>query len=232
MMLEHLLFVALPVFVFSLWAQSRVRRAFERFSRVPTRSGLDGARVARALLDAAGLSDVRVEKVSGYLTDHYDPRSKTLRLSEATYASNSVAAVGVAAHEAGHALQHRDGYAPLQFRSAIVPVVALGSRMLPILMILALLGAFVGSGPGVIGLLFLGVLFAIAVFSLVTLPVEFDASRRALAVLEGGGVLVGDELDGARHVLRAAAFTYVAAAAAALWELLFWALQLFGSSDD
>jgi len=220
-----------PAILLMIWAQVRVKSTFKRFAKVPTRSGLSGADVARMLLRARGLDDVKVEKTGGYLTDHYDPRDKTLRLSEATFESRSVAAIGVAAHEAGHALQHADGYAALQFRSLVVPAVSLGSRMLPFLLLFAIFSGAFQTG-GVLAYLAVLALATIALFSLITLPVEFDASKRALQTLGNTNILVGDELTGAKTVLHAAALTYVAAALAAIMELAFWALRLFGGGGN
>jgi hypothetical protein len=181
---------------------------------------MSGGEVAELLLRSRGISDVRVEPTRGFLTDHYDPRHKTLRLSESVYASRSIAALGVAAHETGHALQHADAYAWLAFRSRMVPVVTIASRLgmlfLPLGTILAFTSQF---GVSLLWIAAVG-LAAVVVFSLVTLPVEIDASRRALRLLGGAGILEGAELDGAAKVLRAAAWTYVASAAAAIVELL------------
>lgn len=229
-MLTYLLFMA-PALLLALWAQMRVKSTFNRYAKVPSRSGMTGADVARMILRARGLTDVRVEPTRGFLTDHYDPREKVLRLSEATHGSNSVAAIGVAAHEAGHALQHADNYSPLHFRSAVVPVVSLGSRLLPFLIISALLtGAFVHGG--LLAWLSVAALGLIALFSVITLPVEFNASSRALAVLDSGGILVGQELDGARNVLNAAALTYVAAAVSAILQMGYYLLMLIGVGGD
>jgi len=229
-MLTYLLFMA-PAIILALWAQMRVKSTFGRFAEVPTRGGLSGSDVARMILRARGLTDVQVERTSGFLSDHYDPAHKTLRLSEATYDSTSVAAVGVAAHEAGHALQHADGYAALNFRSAVVPVVSLGSRMLPFLILAAILTGAFGRG-GLLAWLAVAALGLIAFFSVITLPVEFNASSRALAVLSSGGILVGEELTGARQVLSAAALTYVAAAISATLQMVYWVLLLLGGGDD
>lgn len=217
-------------FAFALYTQWRVKSAFSKYQDVGTRSGLTGAEVAGLLLQSRGIHDVRVEPTRGFLSDHYDPRTKTLRLSETVYSGRSVASLGVAAHETGHALQHADAYAWLNFRSTMVPVVSvmsrLGTWLLPFGVILTFwVGrSSHGGGPNPLGLGFLYCaaigLAAVVVFSLVTLPVEIDASQRAMRLLGGAGVLVGEELDGARVVLRAAAWTYVASAAAAIVELL------------
>ncbi|MFY9343117.1 MAG: zinc metallopeptidase [Planctomycetota bacterium] len=211
--------------VLSLVASARVKMTFARYSKVRSRSGLTGADVARTILQASGIRDVKVEPVHGQLTDHYDPTSKTLRLSEAVYASPSVAALGVAAHEVGHAIQHAHGYAPLKFRSAWVPVAGIGSN-LGFLVILIGMGLAAAGGSMLWAWIGVALFGTMTVFTLVTLPVEFDASRRALVTLEQGGVLDAEEMVGARAVLGAAALTYVAAAAASMLELGYWVMHL------
>jgi len=214
---------SLPALILALIAQWRVQAAMNKYSRVFTGRGATGAKVARALLDAYGLHNVSVERTGGFLGDHYDPLSRTLRLSSGVYDTPSVAAVGIAAHEAGHALQHAEGYWPLQARSAIVPVVQFGSFLGPIVFILGFLLNFTGlAWAGVI--LFAGV----AVFALITLPVEFDASRRAKELLASHGMAWGEELTGVSHVLDAAALTYVAGLAQALSTLLYYIFLLTG----
>jgi Zn-dependent membrane protease YugP len=222
----YLLF-ALPGLLLGLWAQARVRGAFNQYSKVRTARNVTGAEVARSLLDENGLHDVAVEETQGFLSDHYDPRTRVLRLSPDVYRTPSVAAAGVAAHEMGHALQHAAGYAPLQLRSAIVPVAQFGSSLAPILFIIGFLLNFTTlAWAGVI-------LFAGAVlFTLVTLPVEFDASKRAKALLSSSGIMVGEEIRGVDKVLDAAALTYVAAAVAAIGQLLYYVLLLGGRSRD
>ncbi|MBX3463094.1 MAG: zinc metallopeptidase [Planctomycetes bacterium] len=217
----------------SLWASARVKGTFARYAQVRSRSGISGAQVARAILQANGIHDVAVEPVQGTLTDHYDPSSKTLRLSEPVYHSDSVAAVGVAAHEVGHAIQHATRYGALQFRSAWVPIAGFGSGLGEILILIGL-GMAAVSGSTILAWVGLMLFATTTVFTLVTLPVEFDASRRAMATLQQSGVLVGEELDGARTVLNAAALTYVAAAAASLLQLLYWGLHLLAlqNRDD
>lgn len=212
----------LPGMLLGSFAQARIRANVRKFSSVPLQTGLTGAQVARHILDVRGLQNVRIEPVKGVLSDHYDPRSKVLRLSEAVWGVRSVAAAGIAAHEAGHAIQDADDYAPMEFRTAIVPVVKAGSSIGPIVF---LVGLFLGS-PLItwVGAVLFG---ASALFALITLPVEFDASRRALRLLEKTGILRSpSELDGAQRVLRAAAWTYVAAAVSALGA---WAMYLFFS---
>ena len=219
----------------SLGASARVKGAFTRYGRVLSRSGLTGADVARRILRDHGISDVRVEPVRGSLTDHYDPRSKTLRLSEPVYHQGSIAAVGVAAHEVGHAIQHARGYAPLAFRSAWVPVANLGGGIsMMLLIVAAILGGAATAAGGTVAIIGVGLFATTTVFTLVTLPVEFDASRRALATLQQGGYLASDELAGARKVLDAAALTYVAAFITSLLQLVYWAwaLGLLGRGHD
>ena len=204
--------------VICLAASAKMRSTFSRYSRIRNHSGMTGREAAEQVLHRAGIYDVRVEHVSGNLTDHYDPRSKVLRLSDATYGSASVAAVGVAAHECGHAIQHATGYAPLAFRSALVPVANFGST---IAWPLILIGLLFNSQSSVL-FLNLGILaFSLAVlFQIVTLPVEFNASSRAISMLSGNGMLYEDEVQATRKVLTAAALTYVAGAASAILQLL------------
>jgi hypothetical protein len=207
----------------ALIAQWRVQAAINKYSRVYTGRGATGARVARAILDGYGLQHVAVERTSGFLGDHYDPLSRTLRLSPEVHDTPSVAAVGIAAHETGHALQHAEGYWPLQARSAIVPVVQFGSYLGPLVFLLGFLLNFTGlAWAGVF--LFAGV----AVFALITLPVEFDASRRAKELLASQGYAWGEELTGVSRVLDAAALTYVAGLAQALSTLLYYVFLLTG----
>jgi Zn-dependent membrane protease YugP len=221
------LILALPGLILGLWAQARVKGTFGQFSKVQTRSGLTGAEVARRLLDAQGLYDIAVEETQGFLSDHYDPRTRTLRLSPGVYREPSVAAAGVAAHEMGHALQHADRYAPLQIRSAIVPAVQFGSMLGPILFIGGFLLNF--TSLSWLGVIFFGLA---VVFSIVTLPVEFDASKRAKQLLAGNALLVDSEIQGVDKVLDAAAWTYVAAAIAAIGQLLYYVMLLGGGRRD
>jgi uncharacterized protein len=205
--------------LFGLWAQMQVRRTFKRYSEVPTANGLTGAQAAASVMSAEGVTGVSIRPVEGRLSDHYDPRSKTLNLSADVGQAATVAALGVAAHEAGHAVQDARGYKPMRIRQTLVPAATIGSQ-------LWIFPAFLGLIIGSLGLVNIGlVLFlAVVVFQLVTLPVEFDASRRALVALEGGGLLGAGELDGARAVLRAAALTYVAALAASIGQLIYFFL--------
>ncbi len=204
--------------IICLAASAKMRSTFSRYSRVRNHSGMTGRDAAEQILHRAGIYDVHVERVSGNLTDHYDPRTKVLRLSDATYGQSSVAAVGVAAHECGHAIQHETGYAPLTIRGALVPIANFGST---IAWPLIIIGLFFSSSSSSM-FLNLGILaFSLAVlFQLVTLPVEFNASRRAIRILEGSGMLYPDEVGATRKVLSAAALTYVAAAASAVLQLL------------
>ncbi len=213
--------MAMPALLLGLWAQMRIRTAYGRYSRVPSGRGLSGAQAARYILDTNGLQSVSVERVGGTLTDHYDPRSKTLRLSQGVYESPSLAAVGVAAHEAGHALQDKMNYAPLRLRSAMVPAVQIGSWLGPVIFIVGLLLSF--TELAWVGLILFG---ATAVFALITLPVEFDASKRAKQQLVSAGILTPEELGGVDKVLGAAALTYVAAALQAISTLLYYAMIL------
>jgi len=209
----------------TLWAQLRVKSTFAKYHEIRSRRGVTGAQVARDILSFHRVNDVEIEETGGSLTDHYDPKEKKLRLSSEIYRSSSVAALGVAAHEAGHALQHRFGYAPLHIRNGIFPVANLGSQLAFPLFIA---GFFFRSGLMMdIGIwLFLGAV----IFQVITLPVEFNASRRALALLESGNYLSKDEMVGARRVLSAAALTYVAATAVALMHLV--RLLILRSSND
>jgi uncharacterized protein len=206
-----------PPLLLGLWAQLRVKRTFKRYSQVPTSNGMTGAQAAAAVLQSSGLQGVSIRPVSGRLSDHYDPRSRTLNLSEDVGQAATVAALGVAAHEAGHAVQDAQGYKPMRIRQTLVPAATIGSQ-------LWIFPAFLGLIMGSLGLVNIGLalFLAVVVFQVVTLPVEFDASRRALAALEGNALLAPAEMDGARAVLRAAALTYVAALAASIGQLIYF----------
>jgi len=211
---------SLPALAFVLWAQYRVHSTYTRMSRISTYNGMSGERIARLLLDQAGLHQVPVERIPGELSDHYDPTQKVLRLSDAVFSGSTVAAAGIVAHECGHALQDQARYAPLKLRAGLVPVASIGSNLGYLVFISGLMLAF--KPLALAGI----VMFSMAaVFALVTLPVEFDASRRALKLLNTQQILVGDELVGARQVLHAAALTYVAALAQVLATLLYLLLQ-------
>ena len=224
---DRTMILLLPAIIISFWAQSKVSSTYKKYRTVRTMNGYTGENVARMMLDAAGLYDVPVLETSGELTDHYDPSKKVVSLSESVYNGTSIAAIAVAAHECGHCLQHDTDYAPLNIRTALVPVANIGSSLSWVFIILGIL--FGGSSLLInIGI----ILFSAAVaFQLVTLPVEFNASRRALGCIESMGILRADELKGGRKVLRAAALTYVAATLTAILQLLRLIL-LFGKRDD
>ena len=214
--------------IFSMVAQTKVSSTFNKYSRVRNRAGFTGAQVATQMLQNAGIYDVSVQRVAGNLTDHYDPRTKTLRLSQGVYDSMSVAALGVAAHETGHAIQHDVGYAPLALRSFFVPLANFGSRLAIPLIIIGFLFSGGGSTLVTLGILFFSLSVA---FTVITLPVEFNASHRAIDLLVADGFLSSDEIGGAKKVLSAAAMTYVAAAFAAVVQLLRL-IAIFGRRDD
>lgn len=212
----------------SIAASMKVQSTFAKYAKVRSMTGMTGAEAAERLLRNAGIHDVKVEHIKGNLSDHYDPRSKVLRLSDSTYGSSSVAAIGVAAHECGHAIQHQVGYAPLNLRSTLVPAANIGSKMgIPII----LLGILLGQNMMLVQV---GILiFSLAVlFQIVTLPVEFNASSRAVQLLDAQGILAGQEIEGCKKVLSAAALTYVAAAAASILQLLRLVLLFGGRRDD
>ena len=219
--------ILVPVMLIALLAQLNVSATFNRYSRVASRRGLTGAQAAEAVLRAHGVYGVRVERVAGRLSDHYDPRSNVIRLSDGVYGSTSVASLGVAAHEAGHAVQYAQGYGPIKLRTAIIPVCNIGSQLSILLIVLGLIFYFPALfGVGVI-------LFAVAVVGqVVTLPVEFNASRRAMASLRDTGLLEQEELRGARKVLTAAAMTYVAALLVSIAQLLRYLLAFGGRRRD
>jgi len=226
MYLDYTMLLLLPGIIITAIAQSRINSTYHKYSKVPSSQGKQAWQVAREMLDSHGLQHVAVERVRGSLTDHYDPTRKVLRLSDSIYGSTSVAALGVAAHECGHALQDAEGYAPLKFRGALVPVANIGSKGS---WILILLGIFLG----MTNLVGIGILLfsAVVLFQLVTLPVEFNASNRALAVLGGVGYLSANEVPMAKKVLKAAALTYVAAALTSILQLLRL-LLIFGNRRD
>lgn len=213
-----------PALLLALWAQMRVKGAYAMYSRVPASSGLSGAEAAASALQAAGIYDVSIEAVRGFLSDHYDPRTKTLRLSPGVYSGRSLAAVGIAAHEAGHAIQHARNYGPLALRSFIVPVASFGSWLaFPLIFLGFLMQA---AGMVQLGILMFSVL---VLFQFVTLPVEFNASTRAKEALASSGIVHGrEEMDGVSAVLGAAAWTYVAAAVSAALQLLYFVMRFGG----
>ncbi len=220
----------MPAIFLSLYAQYKVSSTFNSFSRVQSSRGMTGAQAATALLQRSGLWDVNVERVRGNLTDHYDPRTKTLRLSDSVFDSTSIAAIGVAAHETGHAVQHEEGYIPLSTRNSIVPIANFASKLS---MPLILLGFFFSYSAGLgyflieLGIILFG---AVVLFQVITLPVEFNASKRALLMTEDAGILTDHEVQGAKKVLNAAALTYVAATIVAIANLLRL-LAIFGRRD-
>ncbi len=217
----YLIWVALPVALISLIVQGLLKSTYARYSQVETSRGVTGAEAARRVLDSAGLRDVEIEEVEGFLSDHYDPRSNVLRLSQGNFEGRSIAAVGVAAHEAGHAIQKATSYAPLVLRNLAVPMASIGSSLGWIVLII---GALMQFTP--LALVGFFLVCGILVFQLINLPVEFDASRRALALLPETGILTEEENRGARKVLGAAALTYVGATIATLLTLLYWAMRL------
>jgi Zn-dependent membrane protease YugP len=231
---HYLLYVALPLLAITFIVQLWVKAAYSKYSKIGNSSGVTGAEAAAGILRAAGVGDVRVEMVQGWLSDHYDPRHKVLRLSPQNYSGRSIAAVGIAAHEAGHALQHAQAYAPLALRNLAVPMASLGSGFGYLVIIIGfLIGMSTGTPLNIISGLGLLLIAGVAVFQLINLPVEFDASRRALQVLPAMGILNARETQGARTMLTAAAMTYVAATVAAIAQLLYWAwrLGLIGGSQ-
>lgn len=223
---SYLIYV-IPALLFAMWAQYRVKSTFSKFSHVKSSNGYTGADVARKILDSKGLYNVDVQQVSGKLTDHFDPRTNVVRLSDSVYNSTSVASIGVAAHEVGHAIQHAESYKPAVIRSAIVSVTNVGSTLS---MPLIILGIIMSNRYLVVAGI---VLFSlIAVFQLVTLPVEYNASNRAVSILDSEGILRNEELDGAKKVLSAAALTYVAALITAVMQLLRLIAIYGGRNND
>ncbi len=222
------LILVMPAVLLSMWASSNVKSTFQRYSGQYNRRGITGAEAARRVLDANGLRHVAIQRVSGELSDHFDPRTNVVRLSEGVHDSTSTAAVGVACHEVGHAIQYAVGYAPVKIRTAIIPITNLGAQLsMPLI-----IGGFIlaGFAPRLIMLSYLGVAcFGLsALFQLVTLPTELNASRRAIATIDGMAMLSGEELEGAKRVLRAAALTYVAALAVSLMQLLRFIIMVSG----
>ena len=217
---QNYFYLLLPTIIFAFWASARVKTTFKKYSRQLSATNISGAQAAQRVLYANGLTSTRIERVEGALTDHYDPRANVIRLSRAVYDSTSTAAIGVACHEAGHALQYAQGYGPIKLRAAIIPATNLGSKLAVPLILLGIVMSY--RATTFINFAYAGsVLFGVCVFfQIVTLPVEFNASRRALAAIEGQGMLSDSELAGSRKVLRAAALTYVAALAVSLAQLL------------
>lgn len=222
----YYLILVVPALLLAIWAQVQVKTTYRKYSRVPNSKGMTGAYAAQAVLNFYGITDVRIERVSGNLTDHYDPRSKVIRLSDGVYNSSTVAAIGIACHEAGHAAQHAENYAPIKIRNAIIPVCNIGSTIgIP----LALIGwIFSFSILIYIGL---GLYAAVFIFQVATLPVEFNASRRAIKVIDETQLLRDDEIGGAKKVLAAAAMTYVASMIVSLANLLRLLLRFSNRRD-
>ena len=222
----YYLILVVPALMLAIWAQVQVKTTYRKYSRVPNSRGMTGAYAAQAVLNFYGITDVRIERVSGNLTDHYDPRSKVIRLSDGVYNSSTVAAVGIACHEAGHAAQHAENYAPIKIRNAIIPVCNIGSTIgIP----LALIGwIFSFSILIYVGL---GLYAAVFIFQVATLPVEFNASRRAIKVIDETQLLRDDEIGGAKKVLAAAAMTYVASMMVSLANLLRLLLRFSNRRD-
>ena len=221
------LVIVLPCLILSMWASSTVKSTFNRYSKVHAIRRMTGAEAAQRVLSANGVTGVRIERIAGNLTDHYDPRTNVIRLSDAVYGSTSVAAIGVASHEAGHAVQYARHYAPIKLRAAIIPVTNIGSKLAMPLILAGILFSYLGNLS--YGLVYLGIAcFSLSlVFQLVTLPVEFNASRRAMEAIGSAGILTEEEQTGARKTLTAAAMTYVAATAVALAQVVRL-LVLFG----
>lgn len=214
------LILTLIAFAFTMWAQFKVKGNFDKFSKERTTRGITGAQAAAEILRREGLNDVKIERIQGHLTDHFDPRGNVIRLSDSVHDAATVAAVGVAAHEVGHAIQYAHDYSPMKIRAAIIPMTNIGSKLaMPLIIIGFIMGA--------IGLVNIGIILfsTLVVFQLVTLPVEFNASNRAIAALEGNALLTAYEIEGSKKVLNAAALTYVAALAASLATLLRFVLM-------
>jgi hypothetical protein len=232
--MAYFLLFMVPGLALSLWASFLVKSRFKKYSRVPASSGLSGAQAAARMLQAAGIPDVGIERIGGMLSDHYDPSKRVLRLSPDVYDGKSLSALGVACHEAGHALQHARGYTPLYIRTALVPLASFGSNAGVWMMILGG-GLYAVQEISFVALIGFGLFLSGVLFSLVTLPVEFNASSRAKAQLSQLGMTAGPEEDAAiSKVLNAAALTYVAAAAIAILQMLYWAhvLGLLGGRDE
>lgn len=216
----YYLILVLPAVLFAMWASAKVNSTYKKYENVYNSKGITGAQAARMVLDQNGLTDVKIERISGNLTDHFDPKSNVIRLSEGVYSSTSTASVGIACHEVGHAIQHAEGYTPIKIRAAIVPITNIGSKLAVPLIILGII--LTGMSELFFNLVYVGIAcFALsALFQLITLPTEFDASKRAIESIELNGILYDEEIVGTKKVLSAAALTYVAALAVALMQLL------------
>ena len=222
--------IVLPCLILSLWASSSVNSTFQKYAKIHSSRNLTGAEAAQRVLNAHGVRVVRIERVSGNLTDHYDPKTNVIRLSDSVHSSTSVAAIGVAAHEAGHAVQYAQSYAPIKLRAAIIPITNIGSKLAMPLILAGILFSFLGSFSTMLVYLGIAAFSLSLIFQLVTLPVEFNASRRAMETIENSGLLTTEEQRGARKTLKAAAMTYVAATAVALAQLVRLIL-LFGGRN-
>lgn len=214
------LLIVLPCVILSMWASSSVNSTFKKYAQVMSYRRITGADAAQRVLSANGVRGVRIERVSGNLTDHYDPKTNVIRLSDSVYGSTSVAAIGVACHEAGHAVQYAEHYAPIKLRAAIIPITNIGSKLAMPLILLGIVLSFLGNFSYAVVYLGIACFGLSLIFQLVTLPVEFNASRRAMGAIESGNILTDEEQRGARKTLTAAAMTYVAATAVALAQLL------------
>ena len=214
------LVLVLPCLILSMWASSNVNSTFRKYSKQFSSRRITGAQAAQRVLSANGVRGVRIDRVSGNLTDHFDPKTNVIRLSDSVYSSTSTAAIGVACHEAGHAVQYAESYAPIKLRAAIIPITNFGSRLAMPLILMGILFTFLGEFSTVLVYLGIAAFGLSLVFQLVTLPVEFNASRRAMAAIESSNILTSEEQKGARKTLTAAALTYVAATATALAQLL------------
>ena len=223
----YYLILVVPALLLALWAQVQVKTTYRKYSRVPNSRGMTGAYAAQAVLNFYGITDVRIERVSGNLTDHYDPRSKVIRLSDGVYNSSTVAAIGIACHEAGHAAQHAENYAPIKIRNAIIPVCTIGSTIGRTLWLRGWIFSF-----SILIYVGLGLYAAVFIFQVATLPVEFNASRRAIKVIDETQLLRDDEIGGAKKVLAAAAMTYVASMMVSLANLLRLLLRFSNNRRD
>ena len=226
------LYLVLPCILLSLWASRNVNSTFKKYSRQFSRRGLTGAEAAQRVLSSNGVHGVRIERINGNLTDHYDPRTNVIRLSDSVYSNTSTAAIGVACHEAGHAVQYAQNYAPIKLRAAIIPLTNFGSKIAMPLILAGILMTFLGSFSDTLVYLGIAAFGMSLVFQIVTLPVEFNASRRAMQAIESANILTEEEQRGARKTLTAAALTYVAATAVALAQLLRLILMFGGRRRD
>ena len=220
--------LVLPCILISLWASANVKNTFNKYAKKYSTRQITGAQAAQRVLQSNHITNVRIEKISGHLTDHFDPRSNVIRLSDQVYDSTSIAAIGVACHEAGHAVQHATEYAPIKLRSAVIPITNIGSKLAMPLILVGILLSYLGNFSYTLVYIGIGCFALTLLFELITLPVEFNASRRAINAIEEYGILSSDEIKGAKKTLTAAALTYIAAAAVTLAQLLRLIL-LFGN---